>query len=72
MKVGIVDTEDISIVIQGLTVKNADYFSYGWTNECVRRLRKIFPDAETLSTWKGAKINGLEADLVALNDGLRS
>ncbi len=42
MKVGIVDTEEISIVVQGPIVGNKDYYPNGWTHEALTRLRRFF------------------------------
>lgn len=69
MKIGDINTQDISIVVQGPIVKNKDYYSNGWTNEALKRLRTHFPDAEIiLSTWKGADVEGLTFDVLVEND----
>ncbi|MFN3393310.1 MAG: WavE lipopolysaccharide synthesis family protein, partial [Candidatus Thermochlorobacter sp.] len=69
MKVGIVETSDISIVVQGPIVSNKDFYPNGWTNEALRRMRIHFPGAEIiLSTWKGSNVDGLDYDVVVFND----
>lgn len=69
MRVGIVNTEDISIVVQGPIVNNKDYYPNGWTNEALVRLRRFFPGSEIiLSTWKGSNTDGLDFDILVLND----
>jgi len=69
MRVGKVDTEEISVVVQGPVIWNKDYYERGWTFEVLNRVRKFFPGAETiLSTWKGQTVDGLVFDLVIFND----
>ncbi len=68
MKIGKVDTEEISIVVQGPIVWNKDYFENGWTLEALNRVRKFFPGAEIiLSTWKEQDVDGLTFDSVIFN-----
>ena len=69
MKVGEIETKDISIVVQGPIIRNFEYYSNGWTNECLKRLRQHFPGAEIiLSTWKGSDVSGLDYDILVEND----
>ena len=69
MKIGKVDTEEISIVVQGPVIWNKDYYETGWTCEVLNRARHFFPGSEIiLSTWKGQNIDGLSFDFVIFND----
>lgn len=69
MKIGKVDTEEISIVVQGPVIWNKDYYETGWTFEVLNRARHFFPGSEIiLSTWKGQNIDGLSFDFVIFND----
>jgi len=42
MKIGKVDTEEISIVVQGPVIWNKDYYETGWTCEVLNRARHFF------------------------------
>ncbi|WP_346664649.1 WavE lipopolysaccharide synthesis family protein [uncultured Mailhella sp.] len=53
--------KDISVVIQGALSAH--------TPEVLRSVRRFLPASELiLSTWKGADVDGLDADVVILND----
>jgi hypothetical protein len=69
MKVGVVNTEDISIIVQGPVVRNKDDYPHGWTSEVLRRIRMHFQGSEIiLSTWKGTDTTGLDADIIVLSE----
>lgn len=69
MKIGAVDTRDISIVVQGPIIRNVDYYPNGWTDEVLKRLRRHFPDSEIiLSTWRGTDVEGLTFDILVENE----
>lgn len=53
--------KDISVVIQGALSSH--------TPEVLSSVRRFLPESELiLSTWKGADVGGLDADIVILND----
>jgi hypothetical protein len=54
--------KDISVVVQGPVYKKL-------TLKCLNSIRKHLPGAEIiLSTWKGSDIDGLDHDILILND----
>ena len=56
-----IDTNDISVVVQGAI----DQIN---TPKCLRSIRKRLPGAEIiLSTWEGSPIDGLDYDKLVLN-----
>ncbi|WP_307993370.1 WavE lipopolysaccharide synthesis family protein [uncultured Clostridium sp.] len=61
MVVGGINTEDISVVVQGAVDKEN-------TPLCLKSIRKYLPGSEIiLSTWKGTNIESLDYDKVMLN-----
>ena len=62
MIVGNIDTKDISVVVQGAIDKE-------YTPLCLESIRKYLPDSEIiLSTWEGSNVNGLDYDILILNE----
>ncbi len=56
-----IDTNDISVIVQGAVDKEN-------TPLCLKSIRKHLPGAEIiLSTWKGTEVNNLDYDKVVLN-----
>lgn len=61
MIIGGIDTEDISVVLQGAV-------DLAVTPKCVTAIHKAFPGAEIiLSTWKGAATSDILADCIIYN-----
>ena len=61
MKINNINTEDISVVVQGAIDKKN-------TPICLKSIRKYLPDAEIiLSTWEGSEVDGLDYDILLLN-----
>lgn len=55
-------SKDISVVVQGPIHKIR-------TKKCLKSIRNILPDAEIiLSTWDGSNIDGLEYDILIMNE----
>lgn len=61
MKINNINTEDISVVVQGAIDKIN-------TPICLKSIRKYLPGAEIiLSTWEGSEVDGLDYDILLLN-----
>jgi MoaA/NifB/PqqE/SkfB family radical SAM enzyme len=54
--------EDISIVVQGAIDRES-------TSKCLESIHKYLPGAKViLSTWKGSEVDGMDYDILVLND----
>lgn len=61
MKINNIDTQDISVVVQGAIDKIN-------TPLCLSSIRKILPGAEIiLSTWEGSDVDDLDYDIIIFN-----
>ncbi|TXJ44182.1 hypothetical protein EPJ70_08075 [Brachyspira aalborgi] len=61
MVINIIDTKDISVVVQGAIDK-------GYTPLCLKSIRKYLPESEIiLSTWEGSDVENLDYDVLVLN-----
>ena len=57
-----INSKDISVVVQGAIDKEN-------TPKCLKSIRKYLPDAEViLSTWEGSNTEGLDFDILLLNN----
>ena len=57
-----INSKDISVVVQGAIDKEN-------TPKCLKSIRKYLPDAEIiLSTWEGSNTEGLDFDILLLNN----
>lgn len=65
-----VNYRDISFIVQGGVVGSpTDKAEDRHTEICLKSIRRTFPGATIiLSTWKGSNVDGLDYDLLVLND----
>ena len=56
-----INSNEISVIVQGAIDKTE-------TPKCLKSIRKYLPDAEIiLSTWEGSDLNGLDYDVLVIN-----
>jgi hypothetical protein len=57
-----INTDGLSVIVQGAIHSE-------FTPLCLQSIRKYLPDAEIiLSTWEGSNVDGLEYDILILNE----